>query len=127
MADFGPSEEPERRRAGAETAFGRFWDVYPLKVKKGYARQCWDRAVKRATPERIIRGARRYAEDPNRSDAYTAHPSSWLNQDRWDDAPLPPRPEQVRRGERRTSAHLDVVAKLRAERAPDRREITDGG
>lgn len=123
MADFGTTPERSWSPSGAQTAFERFWAVYPLKVKKGYARKCWDRAVRQATPERIIRGAKRYAEDPNRSDEFTAHPSSWLNQGRWDDAPLPAR--GARNGSAVHSA-LDAAARRRAARTAPGGEITDG-
>lgn len=33
----------------------------------------------------------RYRDDPNRDDGYTAHPTTWLNRDGWDDDPLPAR------------------------------------
>jgi hypothetical protein len=34
----------------------------------------------------IIEGAKRFAQDPNRQDEFTAHASTWLNQERWSDA-----------------------------------------
>jgi hypothetical protein len=36
-------------------------------------------------------GAERYRDDPNRTDEFTAHPTTWLNRDGWNDAPLPSR------------------------------------
>jgi hypothetical protein len=62
--------------------FEEFWKVYPRKVGKGEARKAWIGAIKRATPEEIIAGAKRYAAtkpDPE----YTKHPGPWLNADRW--------------------------------------------
>jgi hypothetical protein len=126
LDDLGFTPTPEQVRTVASSAFERFWDVYPLKVKKGYARQCWDRAVRRASPEKIIRGAKRYAEDPHREDAYTAHPSSWLNQDRWDDAPLPPRHTNGRPAPGANArAAVDIAEQRRARRTPGG-EITNG-
>jgi hypothetical protein len=128
LDEIGVSE-PERMPGRLGTAFDRFWAVYPLKVKKGYARQCWDRALRRAkvSPETIIRGAVRYRDDPNRSDEYTAHPSSWLNQDRWDDAPLPPRARTNGRPAPGANARaaVDIAEQRRARRVPGG-EITDG-
>ncbi len=71
--------------------FDDFWKVYPLKVGKKPAQAAFAKAIKVATLEVILEGARRYASDPNRHPSYTAHPSTWLNQERWGDAPLPPR------------------------------------
>ena len=62
--------------------FAQFWEVYPRKVGKGEARKAWRNALKRATAEEIIAGAKRYAAskpDPE----FTKHPGPWLNADRW--------------------------------------------
>ena len=45
----------------------------------------------RSSADEIIAAALRYQNDPNRAPTYTPHPTTWLNQDRWDDDPLPPR------------------------------------
>lgn len=70
-------------------SFDDFWNAYPLKTGKPSARKAWERAVKRDDPAKIIEGAKRYAADPNRDARYTKHPGPWLNDDRWQDAPLP--------------------------------------
>jgi len=62
-----------------------------LKVGKGAAFKAFEKAIRRATPEEIVAGARRYAEDPNRNPGYTAHAATWLNADRWGDPLLPPK------------------------------------
>ncbi len=87
-------------------AFDRFWQVYPRHVAMKQARAAFEAALKRATAEVIVEGARRYRNDPNRDPAFTAHPTTWLNGDRWGDDPLPPRegdrrprPPQERTGE----------------------------
>ena len=69
-----------------------FWKIYPLKVGKGAALKAFDKAIKRATPQEIIDGAKQYANDPNRNPGYTAHASTWLNADRWADPLLPQKP-----------------------------------
>ena len=43
----------------------------------------------------ILTGAGRYARDPNRVEAYTAHPATWLNGHRWLDDALPLREKSV--------------------------------
>lgn len=128
-----PASEPSGGRvielAHGPTPFERFWAVYPLKVKKSYARNCWDRVVKKTPAKVIIAGAVRYRDDPNRAEAFTAHPSSWLNQGRWDDAPLPARasPGRPSRGEHRTATNLSVVAQLAAEEAAQAHPQITGG
>jgi hypothetical protein len=75
-----------------DLAWRAFWDAYPRKVGKRAARQAWDKALRRGVdPAAIVAGARRYAADPNRDDQYTAHPTTWLNGDRWEDEPEPAR------------------------------------
>jgi len=77
--------------ASPDPAFDEFRAAYPRKAGKALARRAWDKALRRAEVAAIIDGARRYAEDPNREPEFTAHPATWLNQDRWLDDPLPAR------------------------------------
>ena len=81
-------------------AFATFYDqLYPRKVHRRTAEKAFMSALKRATPEQILKGAARFAGDPNLPDAsdpeevrYIPHPSTWLNADAWlDEEPLPPR------------------------------------
>ena len=62
--------------------FDLFWATYPIKVGKATALKSWAKAIKRASRQIIIEGVERYARDPNRDPAFTAHPSTWLNGDR---------------------------------------------
>jgi len=71
--------------------FVYFWEIYPLKVAKKTAEIAFDKALKSATADEILTGAKRYANDPNRHPSYTAHPTTWLNQGRWGDEALPHR------------------------------------
>ena len=81
--------------------FAAFWAAYPRKKGKGQARKAWPRAIAIADPADIIAGAERFAElraseDPQ----YTAHPTTWLNGERWRDE------EQQRRPRVRTAEPL---------------------
>jgi hypothetical protein len=60
----------------------------------------------------ILAGAKRYAADPNREDEFTAHPSTWLNQDRWLDGPLPQRSRVNGSPQDRMQAGLALAARL---------------
>jgi hypothetical protein len=77
----------------APHTFEHFWTAFPLRVGKGAARKAWPKAVKAAGGEahRIIAAAVAFAVDPNRDPEFTPHPATWLNQERWEDDPLPPR------------------------------------
>lgn len=83
-----PADSGKREELGR---FEEFWAVYPRKVGKVKARTAWKSALKGSDAEAIISGARRYAEDPNRADAFTAHPTTWLNRGSWEDEALPSR------------------------------------
>jgi hypothetical protein len=76
--------------------FDAFWTAYPRHTAKGEARKAWPAAVRAAGGTGpIIDGAKRFAADPNREDAYTPHPATWLRAERWGDDPLPPRARQA--------------------------------
>ena len=71
----------------SDPLFDEFWSTYPRKTDKGNARKAWDKALKKTSGQTIILAAAAYAAttpDPK----FTAHPSTWLNGERWDDQPL---------------------------------------
>lgn len=72
--------------------FEEFWKVYPRREAKVAARKAFEKAVKSVGADAVLAGARRYAADPNLPDKqFVPLPTSWLNQGRWDDEPLPVR------------------------------------
>jgi hypothetical protein len=70
--------------------FDTFWQEYPRKTAKEAARKAWANARARVGAETILTGLRaaRWPEDSQ----FIPHPSTWLNQGRWDDQPAPARP-----------------------------------
>lgn len=72
--------------------FESFWDVYPRKEGKGHARRAWEKAQTKAPAAKIILGAKRYLDDPNREKQFTRLAATWLNGECWDDEPLPKKP-----------------------------------
>ena len=77
--------------------FDEFWAVYPRKIGKGAARKAYGNALKRATVEEILTGAKRYAAtkpDPQ----FTKHASTWLNADCWLDEPDKPHLKTIQGG-----------------------------
>lgn len=94
--------------------FEKFWNVYPIKVGKGAAKKAFEKAIRMASVEDIIKGATRYKLDPNRVDAYTAHASTWLNAQRWLDDPLPVRvisPDEKKQKELQISKEKELREK----------------
>lgn len=106
----------------SSTAFEAFYAAYPRHEGKGAAAKAWVKAVAMAGGDiqRIVNGALRYREDPNRDPAFTAHPATWLNAGRWDDDPLPPRngrgPAPIAKVDQRTMEAMDWAAERRARR-----------
>lgn len=81
-------KKPKPSPSSDDDGFNEFWAIYPRKKGKDLARKAWDKATKIAAKETIITGAQTYAttrigQDPH----YTAHPTTWLNQKRWEDEP----------------------------------------
>lgn len=86
--------EPDK----ADQGFEEFWSVYPRRTAKAAAKKSWERAVVKikADPQTIIAGARRYAEQRRGKDQeFIAHPSTWLNQQRWLDEDSPGEPPPI--------------------------------
>jgi len=77
--------------ADADDGFDAFYAIYPKKVARRKAEQAYASALKRATAAAILAGAQRYALSVTGKDPqYIAHPTTWLNHDRWlDDVELP--------------------------------------
>lgn len=66
--------------------FDEFWSVYPRRIAKATAMKAWTAAMKRAKAEDIISAAGRYAATVvDSEERFIAHPSTWLNGDRWAD------------------------------------------
>lgn len=70
---------------GSAREFGEFWELFPNKVGKRDAQAAFSKARTRADFETIIAGLRRYVAKTD--DRAWCNPSTFLNQDRWDDQP----------------------------------------
>jgi hypothetical protein len=92
------------------TKFDEFWNEYPRKVGKTAARKAFDKAQQSADADSIIEAVRKYASDPNREPSYTAHPTTWLNEGRWDDEPLPARSTDQSKSEQRLRRNVAAMS-----------------
>jgi hypothetical protein len=99
----------------SDSEFNLFWAIYPRKEAKGAARTAFIKACRKVPFEVIVEGAKRFASDPNRQDEFTAHASTWLNQERWSDAPLPSRGGSMTRTESSVMRALEIAEKFSAE------------
>lgn len=72
-----------------DPAFVAFWKAYPRKVGKGAARKVWTRLKPDAAlQERILKAVEAAKRSPDwlrEAGQFIPHPSTWLNQERWDD------------------------------------------
>jgi hypothetical protein len=94
--DPDPSKDSSRAvaltLAQIEEAFEKFWSLYPRNTDKGGARKAWQKAVKKAGILAVLAGVQAYARDPNLPEPqFIPHASTWLNNERWNDGPLPAR------------------------------------
>ncbi|WP_161608004.1 helix-turn-helix domain-containing protein [Leucobacter chironomi] len=87
------SEVDTCANAHAQSAhsFDEWWQVYPLKKDKGRARIAYKAALKKTAPDVLFAAAVAYRDDPNRAEAFTKYPASWLNAEAWENGPLPQR------------------------------------
>lgn len=72
--------------------FSEFWATYPHKVGKRDAEKAFAKARTRAPFEAIMAGLRRYASKTD--DRPWCNPATFLNQDRWEDAPSEAPPQR---------------------------------
>jgi hypothetical protein len=82
-------KENKELRTIVQTAFERFWEIYPRRAGKADALKAF--TATNTHFDIIIAGAERYRDDPNRSAAFTKMPGTWLRAGCWDDEPLPER------------------------------------
>ena len=95
LGNQGILEELSKKNLDINNEFEIFWNIYPRKVAKKAAELAFARASKHTPVAVILSGAGRYARDPNRVEAYTAHAATWLNAHRWLDEALPEREKTV--------------------------------
>ena len=67
-----------------DNMFDVFWNFYPRKVNKAQARKIFLRKPK--SMKHIVYAAKMFAEENRSTDLkYIPHPTTWLNQERWND------------------------------------------
>lgn len=82
-------EDKPRRRAGYTPEFEKFWQAYHInRVGKAEAFRAWAKACRITAPESIVASAKQYSDIKAAcGDKFVCHPSTWLNQGRWEDDP----------------------------------------
>jgi len=80
-----PVSEPIGSSTESAREFADFWSLFPNKIAKRDAQKAFTAARKRSSFESIMAGLRRYVAKTD--DRAWCNPSTFLNQDRWDDQP----------------------------------------
>ena len=81
-------KKPNSENTNPETVlFDRFWEAYPRvrKQGKGAARKAFDLACRKTVAETIIAAAEEYAESAVGKGQFAKCPTTWLNQECWQD------------------------------------------
>jgi hypothetical protein len=91
-----PTQEQKTSSTAVDAEFEEFYRAYPRHIGRGQAVKAWKNAKKKAEPSAIIGAALKFKERTNGSDPhFIAHPSTWLNGERWADQDDPD-PEEDR-------------------------------
>ena len=81
------------------SSFDAFWEAVPKKVGKKAALRAYKTALKDIDADTLLERVKAYAQrvkDNGTAQQYILHPTTWLNQGRWDDAEDEVEVEQVR-------------------------------
>lgn len=103
-----PEKPSTLKPALIASAFEAWWKAYPRRTGKGAALKAYTSALKRASPDELMAGARTFSEWVERNEKppqYVPHPSTWLNQDRW----LDELKDDGYELDRRISPHAQIV------------------
>lgn len=99
-----PSGEPDR--------FDEFWALYPRRTGKPEARKRWAKITRKTDPQVILDGLAARVDWWSRARTereFIPHPTTWLNQGRWEDE-IEPLPEQAAATAAQRMADLDARA-----------------
>lgn len=123
-----PAKTRRRKAPGDSPGFTAFWEVYPRGDDKGDARKAWQAMGCEDIADVVIAGAVRYRDDPNRTDAYTRKPRTWLQGECWENGPLPPRvtPAGVRSGDQIVAETAASLAQLQTQPATGLTALIEG-
>lgn len=75
----------DKTKENLESRFNLFWTMYPRKVGKKDARTMFKRVSEKEN-EKLMYGLHRFIEENEQTEKrYIPHPSTWINQERWND------------------------------------------
>ncbi len=101
--------------AGKPSGFARWWEAYPNKVGKQAAERAYATACRKIggpePPRILLDGLQRALASGVWDEGFIPHPTTWLNQGRWDDepAPKPPPRKAHERADHRQTERSDAL------------------
>ncbi|GBF73164.1 hypothetical protein PA598K_01449 [Paenibacillus sp. 598K] len=109
-----------------EQCFNEFYSCYPRKVSKASAIKAWNKLCKMQSfsPDTVIANTQNYAETCKllKTEArYIPHPSTYLNNSRWEDYPVVD-PEGLEKGSKKFSSDMSELQRMMKE-AEERERI----
>ena len=93
MTDHEPKDEPKDKPKETYTSdFNAFWKIYPRKTAKFAAGKAYAKAVKSVSPKKLLSITMAFAVNNSHTEMkFIPHASTWLNQKRYLDEPVPRR------------------------------------
>lgn len=92
-ADKDKDKDKEKDKDISLYGFEEFWGAYPRKVGKPTARKAWEKL--NMTPDlldKMLKAIQSWKRSEQwQEERYIPHPTTWLNQERWNDEPPKPK------------------------------------
>ena len=73
----------------SDNAFDEFWTLYPKRVAKADALKAWNKAIKRKSPDELLKLTKVYSEGKLPDMTYIPYPASQLNKELYEDVEEP--------------------------------------
>ena len=99
------TKQPESSKAGQESSFESFWNLYPVKKAKKKCQEIWKRKKLNAIVDDILENLQNQIDnDAHFKEGFIPNPSTYLTQERWEDEITKPktdykREEQIKKNE----------------------------
>lgn len=94
-------QEPKKKKQKVAEGFDIFWEAYPRKTSKAEAVKAWNKIrPTEALVDTMIESIEKWKKTEQwRDPRYIPHPSTWLNQERWNDE-VPEQPKTFNGGQK---------------------------
>lgn len=88
VSESDPGRHDRPAENGYSNEFEEFWDIYPRRTGKKAAAKAYRSALKDTDADTLNAAAKAYASSmAGKDQKFIPHPTTWLNQGRWEDEP----------------------------------------